>query len=109
MKDQHRFRNRNRPVLAPGEYKRRRRERRMERTLHSEAVVRGWADQHGFTLRVLNNGHHWILEKPGIFAEWWPRSAKLALNRDYLRTYHAPHWPDVALTLEGSCSSGTSA
>jgi hypothetical protein len=109
MKDQAHFRKRNNSVLEPGEYKRRRRERRMERTLHSEAVVRGWAEQHGFTLRVLNNGHHWILEKPGIFAEWWPSSAKLALNRDYLRTLHTPHWSDVVMALESSCPSGTSA
>ena len=109
MRDQLRSHKRNGPVLAPDDYKRRRRERRMQRTLQSEAAVRGWAEQHGFALRVLNSGHHWMLEKPGMLAEWWPSSAKLALNRDYLRTFHAPHWSEVVLVLERSRPSETCA
>lgn len=91
---------RKRPALAPEDYKQRRRERRMGRTLQSEAVVRAWAERHGFALRVLNGGHHWLLEKGDIVAEWWPSSAKLALNRDYLRDYHAAHWTDVTAVLQ---------
>jgi predicted kinase len=79
---------------------RRRRERRMRRTQQSEAEVRAWAERYGLALRVLNNGHHWILDKSGFIAEWWPSSAKLALNRDYHRSFRAPHWPDVLVVLE---------
>ena len=43
------FRNREntrpkRPVLAPDDYKRRRRERRIDRTASLESQVRAWAD-----------------------------------------------------------------
>jgi hypothetical protein len=71
----------------------------MSRTSDRELAIRAWIDEHGFTLRVLNGGHHWLIQKPGFVAEWWPSSAKLALNRHYDRTYHAPHWDDVANQL----------
>jgi hypothetical protein len=86
-------------VLSPDEYKRQRRERRKERTLQSESAVRAWASQHGLSLRVLNGGHHWLLERPGFVAEWWPSSAKLAINRDYLYTFHTPNWQGVVDVL----------
>src|SRR5207247_3556726 len=96
MKGQHKPpHRRRRVVLSPDDYKRQRRERRMQRTSHSEAQIRAWAEQHGCSLRVLNDGNHWLFQKPGFMAEWWPSSAKLAVNRDYLRTHHAPHWADV--------------
>jgi len=101
-------RKRNHPVLAPREYMRHQRERRKKRTLQSESAVRAWAEKHGFALRVLNDGHHWIFQKPGLFAEWWPSSAKLAINRNYSRGFHAPHWPEVAQTLERAMSSNDS-
>jgi len=50
-----------RPTLAPDDYKRLRRERRLKRTLQAEAAIRAWAQAHGFALRVLNGGHQlWL-------------------------------------------------
>jgi hypothetical protein len=100
MKKPERFHKRKHPVLGPDDYKRRRRERRMDRTRESETTIHAWAQKQGLSLRVLNGGHHWMLEQPGFVAEWWPSSAKLALNRDYLKTFHAPHWSDVMAVLE---------
>jgi hypothetical protein len=101
---------------GPDDFKRARRERRLGRTLDLEPEVARWAAQHGFTLRVLNDGHHWLLQKPGLTAEWWPSSAKRVLNRDYLRDHHAPHWPQVAAAIEQAmtaprspCPPGSSA
>jgi hypothetical protein len=93
-------RRRDRRVLSPEEYKKQRRERRMERTSGLESQVRAWAERHGCSLRVLNDGHHWLLQKPGFMAEWWPSSARLAVNRDYGRHIHAPHWAEVVNQLE---------
>jgi hypothetical protein len=76
------------------QYKRRRRERRMERTAHLEAQVRVWAEQRGCSLRKLNGGHHWLFQRCSFMAEWWPSSARLAVNRDYVHDHHAPHWTD---------------
>lgn len=92
------------PALTPDEYKRRRRERRIDRTARLESEVRAWAERHGCTLRVLNGGQHWLFQRPGFTAEWWPSSAKLALNRDYLRAVHTPHWPEVSHVLEKAFS-----
>jgi hypothetical protein len=68
-------RRRGRQVLSPEEYKRQRRERRMERTSGLESVVRAWAERKGCAVRVLNDGHHWLFQKPGFMAEWWPNPA----------------------------------
>jgi hypothetical protein len=89
-----------RPSLSPDDFRRARRERRLHRTLDLESEVARWASRHGFTLRVLNDGHHWLLQRPDLVAEWWPSSAKLVVNRDYLHDHHAPHWPEVAALLE---------
>jgi hypothetical protein len=96
------FRRRHRKpvVLAPDESMRQRRARRMDRTARNESQVHDWARRHGCTLRVLNDGHHWLFEKGGFVAEWWPSSAKLVLNRDYTRDHHAPHWHDVQRVLD---------
>ncbi len=100
-------RQRQRPVLAPNDYKRQRRGRRMERTAHSESEIRAWTEQRGCSLRVLNGGHHWLFQKPGFMAEWWPSSARLAVNRDYLHDHAAPHWAGVMAVLQQHLFSET--
>jgi hypothetical protein len=100
MKSSHALRRREGWVLSPEEYKKQRRERRMERTSRLEEQVRVWAEGHGCSLRVLNDGHHWLFQKPDFMAEWWPSSARLAVNRDYGSDIHAPHWADVVSVLE---------
>ena len=72
----------------------------MERTSRLEEQARVWAEGHGCSLRVLNDGHHWLFQKPGSVTEWWPSSARLAVNRDYGSDIHAPHWADVVTVLE---------
>jgi len=80
----------------------------MERTARQEDEVRAWTGRYGVSLRVLNDGHHWLFQKPGFMAEWWPSSANLAVNRDYLRTHHAPHWADVVAVLERALATAPS-
>ena len=77
----------------------------MNRTARLEDEVRAWAERRGCSLRVLNDGHHWLFQQPGLIAEWWPSSAKLVLNRDYLHGHHAPHWPEVAAMLNAAMGS----
>jgi len=73
---------RGHPGLTPKDFQRARRDRRLGRTVDLQTEVTAWATQRGFTLRVLNDGHHWLLQKPGLVAEWWPSSAKLVLKRE---------------------------
>ena len=72
----------------------------MERTSRLEEQARVWAAGQGCSLRVLNDGHHWLFQKPGFMAEWWPSSARLAVNRDYGSDIHAPDWADVVTVLD---------
>ena len=72
----------------------------MQRTAYLESLVRAWAEQHGCSLRVLNDGHHWLFQKASFVAEWWPSSAKLAVNRNYAHTFHTPHWDHVETVLQ---------
>lgn len=101
-------RRHNRTDLSPEEYKRQRRERRMKRTSSLESAVRAWAERRGCSLRVLNDGHHWLFQKQDFMAEWWPSSARLAVNRDYGNSIHAPHWAEVVAVLEQHFSTAPS-
>ncbi len=77
----------------------------MDRTARQEDEARAWAERRGCSLRVLNGGHHWLFEQPSFIAEWWPSSAKLVLNRDYLHGHHAAHWPQVAAMLNAAMTA----
>jgi hypothetical protein len=68
--------------LNPRDYMRKRRERRLRRNLDNRPDAEAWAAQRGFSLRVNNDGHHWIFERGRFVAEWWPSSSKLVLNRN---------------------------
>jgi hypothetical protein len=105
MNPSHPARRLTRPLLSPDEYRRQRRERRMGRTARLEDQVAAWATQHGFSLRVLNDGHHWLFQKAGFMAEWWPSSAKLVVKRDYGSGLDAPHWADVVNALQPTVDS----
>ena len=93
--------------LEPREYLRQRRDRRLERNTTALHEAKTWADQHGFSLRVNNEGHHWMWQKNGLLAEWWPSSAKLVFNRNYDRCVDAYDWRTVISFLEtGSAGLG---
>jgi len=88
--------------LTPLDYKRERRQRRMRRNVDVRGDVEAWAARHGFSLRVNNDGHHWMFHKHGFLAEWWPSSAKLVFNRDYHHDLHAHDWRQVTNELEAA-------
>ncbi len=89
-----------RAPLDPREYVRQRRLRRLDRNRSAADHAKTWADRHGFTFDVNNEGHHWIWQKGKFVAEWWPSSAKLVFNRDYDRSCHAHDWTAVIPFLE---------
>jgi hypothetical protein len=89
-----------RDPLDPREYMRQRRERRLERNTSAAHQAKTWADRNGFALRVNNEGHHWMWQKGGFVAEWWPSSAKLVFHHNYDRSFHAHDWTAVIPFLE---------
>jgi len=42
----------------------------MERNSNKEDEIRAWAEQCECSLRVLNDGYHWLFQKAGFMAEW---------------------------------------
>jgi len=69
--------------FIPGERPTQRHRRRLETNLAATPELARWTAEKGLTLRICNQGHHWIFERPGFFAEWWPSSAKLVLFHKY--------------------------
>lgn len=73
----------------PGERPASRHKRRLETNIAIALDLAKWTAEKGVTLRICNAGHHWIFERPGLFAEWWPSSAKLVFEHRYQHGIHA--------------------
>lgn len=73
--------------------------RRLRTNLSYRKEVEGWARRNGYALQIKNEGHHWLFERDGFVAEWWPSSAKLVLNRDYPHGLHVHDWRQAASVL----------
>lgn len=106
MSRRHRYHDRKKaPVPAtliryiPGEAPINRHARRLALNLSGEAEVRGWSDENGLTLRIKNQGHHWIFERLGFFAEWWPSSAKLVIGKRYREGVHVHDWKQAQTVI----------
>lgn len=77
------------PFIA-GEDSSQRHARRLQTAEEMDAVLMSWLTQHGFTLELKNNGHHWIMKRPdqGDYIEWWPSSAKLIFDKHWRDGHH---------------------
>lgn len=47
----------------------------------NEQSIREWATGAGLALSVRNGGEHWIFERPGFLAEYWPSTRRLVINK----------------------------
>ena len=52
------------------------------------AEFRRLCDESGYEFRVLNNGEHWQIKANGNCFDWWPRSAKLIINKQWKNGIH---------------------
>lgn len=62
--------------------------RRKIRAAQDLSLFKQWCSRRGLSASVQNEGHHWIVQGQSFYAEWWPSSAKLVLNRRYERGIH---------------------
>jgi len=83
-----------------GENPRQRHARRLHSNLHYEAQVREWCHDHGFGLRISNEGHHWQLTKDKFVAEWWPSSAKLVFHKQWNQGCHCHDYRQALEMIE---------
>jgi len=56
----------------------------------SKKRVKEWAERHGFTLRITNEGQHWSFYKEGkqLF-QWWPSSGRLVIDQKWTNALFA--------------------
>jgi len=82
-----------------------RHQRRFE-TAHSPACLsqlRGFCEQRGFQLRILNKGEHFIIQAGrDQVAQWWPRTAKLIIRHQWQAGIHCH---DVRQLIHEVCAS----
>lgn len=74
--------------FVPGEDPALRHQRRLKANLSRQDEVKAWCREAGVRLRIGNDGHHWLFQREGQIAEWWPSSAKLVLQQRYERGIH---------------------
>lgn len=95
-----------------GESAEARHDRRYETAQKYQAVAKAWAEKHGWTFTVANDGHHFIFRRPGDpqdtpFAQWWPRSAKLVIQCQWKRGIHAHDVMQVIREINARTTTGT--
>lgn len=80
-----------RSFLVPfmnGENANDRHERRLNSNLKWQDELAQWATENGYSFKVSNGGHHWILTKGKTRVEWWPSSAKVIFNQQWRKGIH---------------------
>ena len=91
--------------FVPGEDAGDRHSRRISANLCDENDARDAAKGIGLALRIADEGHHWIFDRQGFVADWWPSSAKLVFNKQFSRGIHCHDWQQVIQELHGRLPS----
>lgn len=86
----------------PGEAAMNRHARRLSLNLSGEQAMRDWAIEKELALRIQNKGHHWLFERQGFIAEWWPSSAKLVIGRRYQSGVHVHDYLQAQKIIEAA-------
>lgn len=72
----------------PGEGNKKRHARRKQVANNNEEKLRSWCVGNGWAFVVKNKGHHFIMQKGIVQAEWWPSTAKLVFNKKWSLGIH---------------------
>ncbi len=101
-RDDHRSAGRSALIpFVPGEGASDRHARRLSvNVAEGRPAVEAWCQARGLRLRVNNGGHHWIIDRPGWRAEWWPSSAKLVIQQKWDRGVHVHDWQQALAIIE---------
>lgn len=96
-----------RSKIAPyihGEPAKKRHARRYDTAHKYVDRLKSFCEKRGIGLRVNNDGHHFIFDKNGSVAEWWPSSAKLVFNKQWRRGIHCHDYEQVIEQLSKKLS-----
>lgn len=73
----------------PGEHWTERHSRRKAEALKRQQEVEGWCEKNGWSLRINNEGHHWIfITSQRKMIEWFPSSGKLVIGKQWKQGFH---------------------
>jgi hypothetical protein len=53
-----------------------------------ETEVKYDPNENGFKFRVLNEGQHFQIERGVMVLDWWPRTAKMVVNKKWQQAIH---------------------
>lgn len=62
--------------------------------------LRGYCNSNGFDLTVTNEEIHWQIKRGKITIDWWPRTAKMVVNKQWERGIHVHDVGQIICYLE---------
>lgn len=78
-----------------------RHQRRKDAALERKAEVDTWCRKNKWTIRIANNGHHWIFKTVKLkMVEWFPSSGKLVIGKQWRKGIHIHDVDQLLLVLE---------
>jgi hypothetical protein len=80
--------------FVPGESAKERHQRRFEFAVDNRGEMRKFCMEHEIEFKMANNREHWIFIKGTQVVEWWPRTAKLVINKKWEDGIHT-HSPGM--------------
>jgi hypothetical protein len=81
--------------------------RRKKVALMQRSTVEEWCGKNKFTIRINNQGHHWIILNPNNKSiQWWPSSGKLVIGSFWNQGVHV-HDIYQLIDILGKCKEDT--
>jgi len=66
-----------------------RHDRRKQSALDNKEKIQSWCNNHRWSMRISNAGHHWIfITQSQKMVEWFPSSGKLAIGKQWHAGIH---------------------
>lgn len=88
-----------------GEDPKHRHSRRLSTNLNWKSKLLQWAKANGFRAEIKNEGHHWILTDSSNRVEWWPSSAKLVIDQEWVKGVHCHDYEKLIAFIESNILS----
>ena len=77
-----------------------RHDRRQQHNVNRLDRLRNYCKSNGFGLKVTNEEMHWQIKRGKIQIDWWPRSAKMIVNKQWSKGIHVHDTGQIICYLE---------
>lgn len=65
-----------------------RHDRRFQINVDNQSKLINYCKGNRFSLSIKNNNEHWVIKQGLNIIEWWPRTAKLIINKHWKKGIH---------------------